>query len=168
MLLLVFFICTSLAAQEQPLKLNANVIEHPCSGEGHVISLKAEGGKEPYSYRWKDGTSGGFREGLTSGTYECVVEDAQGKSISRVFNFAAQPAPLVLKYTQEKAAENLASLSLQVTGGKVPYTYYWFGPGLDTEAMRNTSSHSGLPAGTFHIIVKDASECSENITVTIK
>lgn len=166
-LLMCIFICSGLAAQ-QPLKLKANTIESACAGEGHVISLQANGGEQPYTYTWQDGVQGNFRKDLPSGTYSCVVRDAKGQSISRQFNFAAKPAVLEVTHLEERASDGTAILSLQVKGGKAPYKFIWIGQGINMQATQNRKRLTNLKEGQYQAVVQDANQCTASVTINVK
>lgn len=168
LLLLCLFMCSDLAAQNQPLLLSANAMESACAGEGHVISVKATGGKNPYTYRWQDGKEGDFRKDLPSGTYVCVVEDAEGHTVSKEFNFAPQAALLELEYSQQEEASGLHSISLQAKGGRAPYTFIWVGSGVDMKEAQNKKGLTQLKAGIYQAVVQDANECTASVTINIK
>ena len=168
LLLACFFVCSGLIAQEKPLQVKANTIESSCAGEGHVISLQAKGGEGPYTYTWQDGIKGNFRKDLASGTYVCVVKDAKGKSVSKQFNFDPKPAALELDYTQEKAQNGSATLSLQVKGGKAPYRFVWIGQGIDMQAAQNSKVITNLGKGEYQAVVQDANQCTASVTINVK
>ncbi len=168
LLLISLFAFSGLAAQKLPLQVSANTIEAYCGGEGHVIALQATGGEAPYAYHWQDGVEGNFRKNLASGTYVCIIKDANGNAVSKQFNFAAKPAPLELNYVQEKAQDGSASIALQVNGGKLPYSFVWIGPGIDSQASQKTEKQVGLQPGTYLVVVQDANKCTANVTVNIK
>lgn len=167
-LLLFCGITTGLQAQSvASLQLDANIIESACAGNGHVISIKVNGGQAPYTYSWQDGARGSFRKDLSSGTYSCTVRDANGASATKQFDFKPQPAALEVSHKQEKVVEG-NSVALEVKGGKAPYNYFWIGPGINTEASRAKNRQDGLSKGVYRVIVQDANECSASITVNVQ
>lgn len=167
-LLLLFCSVTVLKGQSPvSLQLDANIIESACAGNGHVISMKVNGGQAPYTYNWQDGAQGSFRKDLPSGTYSCTVRDANGASATKQFHFKPQPAALEVSYKQEKEGEG-NSVALEVKGGKAPYNYFWIGSGINTEASRAKNRQDGLSKGVYRVIVQDANECSASITVNVQ
>jgi hypothetical protein len=167
-LMLLFCALTSVYAQGSgPLRLDANTLESACAGNGHVISVKSSGGKAPYTYQWQDGATGSFRKDLPSGTYVCTVRDANGQEARRSFTFKAQPAALEVSY-QQNTSGGQNNIALEVKGGQAPYSYFWIGSGIDTEASRTQNRLEGLSAGVYQVVVQDANECTANITVNVQ
>lgn len=167
-LLLLFCGTTTLKAQTSaPLEVDANVMESACGGDGHVISMKVKGGQAPYTYQWQDGIQDSFRKDLPSGNYSCTVRDAAGTRVTKQFTFRPQSAVLEVSANQEKNTGG-NSIELELKGGKAPYTYFWIGAGINTEASRAKKKQDGLAKGTYQVIVQDANECSTTITVNVQ
>lgn len=168
-LLLLFCGITGLlqAQSVAPLHLDANVLESACAGNGHVISVKVKGGEAPYTYSWQDGFQGSFRKDLASGTYSCTVRDSNGAVATKQFNFKPQPAALELNYKQKRVGE-INVIEVEAKGGKAPYNYLWIGKGIDIEASRDKYRMDGLASGVYQVIVQDANECANSITVNVQ
>lgn len=154
------------------LRITQNPADVTCqAGEAVAFAVKAEGGKEPYAYKWQwknSSTTWQTDTGSTSATlqkifndtqlnagmeYCCVVTDAEGKSVTST---AAKVTP---KTTELKiktqpvgsSAEVNASVTLKVEaeGGKQPYQYSWYF--YDAKELRNwtgiSASNSALKGG---------------------
>ena len=168
LLLACSFLCfTGLHAQNVNLKVAANISESHCAGNGHVISVKAEGGEAPYSFLWNDGVKGHFRKDLREGTYICTVRDSKGEVQSKKFTFEAQPAPLALGYKIQDSGNGAYRVNLEPKGGKAPYGFFWFGPGIDINTTKNKVVLEGLKKGVYQVVVQDAYGCSTNVTINL-
>lgn len=164
-MLLFAVIGTGVAQTAKKLVLTANVSESACAGSGHTVALQASGGTAPYAYKWSDGQSGAFRKGLKEGTYTCTVTDAGGNSSQKSFRFQPTPAPLEVKINKVKG-QNAYQVKAEVTGGKAPYTYYWFGQGLEA-GKAGVSTHM-LSPGTYQLAIQDSNGCSSSVTLTLE
>lgn len=125
-------------------------------------------GIPPYRYVWSpSGGTGATATGLTAKTYVCAVIDGLG----RVFNVSATiTEPTSLSVTAASQT-NLAcygvakgAASVNVTGGKKPYSYNWT-PGNPTGD--GTRSVTGLSASTYLCAVTDSNGCEAEHSFTI-
>ena len=134
----------------EALRITQNPADVTCdAGEMVSFSVKAEGGKEPYAYKWqwKNSSSNWQTDtGSTSATlqkifndtqlqsgleYRCVVTDADNKSVTST---AAKVTPKTTELKIKTQPVNVsaevggtATLSVEVEGGKTPYKYQWYG-----------------------------------------
>ena len=132
------------------LRITQNPADVTCqAGEVVALTVKAEGGKEPYAYKWQwknSATTWQTDTGSTSATlqkifndtqlnagmeYCCVVTDAEGKSVTST---AAKVTPKTTELKIKTQPVNVraevggtAMLSVEVEGGKPPYKYQWYG-----------------------------------------
>jgi hypothetical protein len=58
------------------------------------------------------------------------------------------------------------AIDLSVSGGAMPYTYDWNNDGLE-DPDDDTQDLNGLQAGTYTVIVTDASGCTATTSVTL-
>ncbi|EMR03657.1 SprB repeat-containing protein [Cesiribacter andamanensis] len=166
LMVMLLFVCgTGVAQNVKKLQLSANVSESGCAGSGHTVALQASGGTAPYTFSWSDGATGSFREGLQSGTYTCTVTDGSGERSQKTFRFQPSPAPLQLQINKSRTQAGY-QVTANVSGGKAPYAYYWFGPGL--EAGKATSHAHTLSPGTYQLAIQDSNGCSSSITLTLE
>src|SRR5690606_21327916 len=56
------------------------------------------------------------------------------------------------------------SLEAIVSGGAAPYTYDWRGP---DSTMYNTPDITGVGAGNYELVVTDANQCVNTLTINI-
>ncbi|WP_375447481.1 hypothetical protein [uncultured Fibrella sp.] len=159
--------------QPLALSISASTTNITCfSGTDGAISLTLAGGTQPFSYGWTDGNTGSDRTGLSAGTYQVAVTDASGCEIA-LNRTLTQPDLLRLQInTADVSCFGGAdgALSVVVVGGTTvpaaqPYVYSWTGP--TGTIGTSTSAATGLVAGTYAVLVTDASRCSQTISATI-
>jgi len=142
-------------------QINNPVLTAPtCAGLANgAISLTLSGGTAPYTFAWTGPNS--FTSNLPNianlpgGIYMLTVTDAIGcKSIRSLILTA--PAPIVITQTGGNPVNcyggSTGSLSLGVTGGTLPYAFFW-NNGVTTANLQN------LVAGNYLVTVTDASGC---------
>jgi len=142
-----------------------------CGASGGFVTFEGQGGTPPYEYSllptypaWQ---SNNTFTGLAAGTYTLRVRDANGCVATRSFTVQAVP-PLTLQLvstTPILCAGGVGGFTVQASGGTPPYTYVLIGSGI----TNTTGTFTGLPAGTYIIQARDASNpsgCGE-IQVTL-
>ncbi len=130
-----------------------------CNGSA---DLTVSGGTPPYSYAWSNGSTMQDISNLCGGTYSVVVTDANGctASASTTLTDVNNMSATATATDASCNGGSDGSVDLTVTGGVAPYTYLWSN-GATTEDI------SGLSAGTYSVIVTDASGCLETASATI-
>jgi len=134
-----------------------------CNGDSNgSASAAAAGGSSPYSYSWTNGQTTSATTGLSTGTYTVTVTDALGCSNTQTVSITA-PAALTASVTNTPASCGHSDGTALVTaaGGTTSYTYSWSPTG------GNSSSATGLAAGTYSVIVTDANGCSKTLTTAV-
>ncbi|WP_235114336.1 PKD domain-containing protein [Cyclobacterium qasimii] len=159
----------------EPAPLSITLVEKTdilCYGEATgSISLLLEGGIiNTYSYDWtKDGVPIALNspkpEGLSSGTYEVTVTDANGCQINSAPIVIKQPtAPLEVVMEQTEVScynANDANLSIAIKGGVKPYQISW-------NIGATQSSFEGIGPGFYQVTVTDANGCKIIKVTTIE
>lgn len=149
----------------QPTQLNTslNVIPLTCYGINNgAIVASSTGGSSPYFYSWNDGAFTSTRLGLSAGTYNVTVSDSKGCSVT-ASGTVGQPLQLNVTATPNPLScigGPTGSVTTSVTGGTVPYSYWW-GAGITTPHRTNVNS------GTYSVTVTDANGCSVSGSATI-
>ncbi len=131
-------------------------------GSDGTLSVNVSGGVMPYSYLWNNGQTTQSISNLAAGTYEVLITDANGCTLSDNFTLN-DPNPIALAVTPVSPACNgdtNGSISVVASNGTAPFTYSW-----------NTGSTdpmiSGLAAGTYTLTVTDDIGCSVEETITL-
>ena len=158
---------TKTLAITQPAGLTASVTQTNvlCNGGNTgAASVSISGGTIPYTYTWSPaGGNAATASSLTSGTYTVFVSDNNGCSLTRTVAIS-QPALLSSTMTHTDVScygGTDGRASLAVIGGTMPYSYTWSPSG------GNASTASGLAAGTYSVLVRDANLCVTSNSVSI-
>src|SRR5207248_2279386 len=116
-----------------------------------------------YGYSWSNGANTSSTTGLPAGTYSVIVTDNHGCTATCSYN-VTEPTALSASCGGTNVSCNggsNGSASVVASGGTSPYGYSW-------SNGANTSSTTGLPAGTYSVIVTDShgctATCSYNVT----
>jgi gliding motility-associated-like protein len=132
------------------------------------INLTVQGGTPGYTFAWTGPNNfQGVSEDLAAlfaGTYVATITDANGCTLTQSITLAEPPA---LELTGVKTdiacfGQVNGSIDLTVNGGTAPYSYQWSGPLFFT-----TQDISGLPKGTYTVVVTDNNQCSASLSLEI-
>jgi PKD repeat protein len=139
-----------------------------CAGNDGQISIAATGGATPYQYSIDGGTTfqaGSTFTGLSDGTYNVVVEDANGcqGTESVTLNPSAGSLTVTGTPTDASCAGNDGQISVSATGGATPYTYSVDGGAT----FQSGNTFTGLAPNTYSVVVEDNNGCQGTTTVTI-
>jgi hypothetical protein len=144
------------------INISATVTNILCNG-GNTgsITLTVSGGTGALSYVWADGPTTPNRTGLSAGNYSVTVTDANGCNSVKSFVITQSTAIIhsLIKTNVSCFGASNGSVNLTVTGGVAPYTFTWSN-GQTTEDI------SGLTAGTYSVVIKDANNCTVTSTAT--
>ena len=146
--------------------INVSKTDISCNGlSDGTITATATGGIAPLSYTIMPGgttNSTGFFDNLTAGDYTIFVDDANGCGpVSSALISIIQPDVISAIVTATDALCNgtaTGTIQIAASDGVPPYTYSVDG-GLNFFAG---SSFMALPAGSYHVIVRDANACEND------
>ncbi|WP_299432853.1 T9SS type A sorting domain-containing protein [uncultured Aquimarina sp.] len=143
------------------------------------IAISITGGVAPYTYQWTDNTNAVvlLESNVTStsstlanqaeGTYNILVTDADGCTINDTYNLA-NPGELLVSINQTQQISCFGgsdgTLEVITTGGVGGNNYQWFDATTNTQ-IGNTNILSGIPAGSYYIIVSNAEGISEQSAI---
>ena len=148
-----------------PLALMASGRPTTCASttSGRVDFEYTSQSTRPYNYAWgtgqttqDNGTGTQFSvTGLTSGTYNFTITDANGcfYSASATVSAGTNNVTVTPQVTNPTCVGNNGSISLSPSGGLAPYTYNWSNGGT-------TQNATGLSAGAIRSTITDANRCS--------
>ena len=122
-----------------------------CFGDTNgTITMTVSGGTPPYSYSLDGGTTSHDLTGLSAGTYNVTVLDANDCSVLvSGITITQSEQLLTLGGTATPVTctdENDGSIDLTVSGGTAPYSYNW-------SNSQTTQDISGLAGGSYTVTV---------------
>ncbi len=127
-------------------------------GTNGSINLTPAGGTAPYTFNWTGGINTEDRSGLSSGTYNVTISDANGCTAA---NSAVISQPLTALSSSVISLINAScvtpgSIDVDVTGGTAPYNYFW-NNGSTSQDL------NGLSVGSYSATINDGNGCSVSI-----
>ena len=139
-----------------------------CGDENGTITISVTGGTAAYEYSINGGTtfqSATVFNDLAGGIYDIVVRDSEGcESYDQVI-LADEGALNIgaIDIDDSICAGENGVLNVFANGGTLPYQY-----SVDNGTNFQTGNvFSGLPPGTYNVVVTDANECTALQTVNI-
>ena len=133
-----------------------------CGANNGTATAYPSGGTTPYTYNWSNGGNTSTITGLSAGTYNVTVYDANGCTATSSVTLNSSSAPSVIAYGTDPTGcgTSNGTATAYPSGGTTPYTYNWSNGG-------NTSTITGLSAGTYSVTVYDANGCTATSSVTL-
>lgn len=145
------------------LSIGTAVDNVTCNGGNNgAIDITVTGGTTAYSYDWGGGITSEDRTGLSAGTYNVTVTDANG-CITGTGITISEPVAITLNANITDAGCNGAAngvIDLTVSNGNSPYSFDW-GGSISTEDRTN------LTAGNYTVTVTDNSGCTVSGTYSV-
>lgn len=159
---------------EEPAPLSGNIdifVPDGCGGfKGQVIGSVSGGNDDSYHFVWdgefvllQDNESMGNRFQLAEGGHQLIVGDWRG--CSDTVNFvvpAAPPLNVLINSLPDTAQTNVGQIWTEVTGGVLPYSYFW-----NTNPESRADSLFQLSSGDYSLTVMDALGCNSEVMGTI-
>ena len=140
----------------------ATITDVSCNGDSDgAIDISVAGGVAPYAFAWSNAETTEDITGVASGSYTVTITDDNGCTI--VDNAQVnEPAALAISSTIVSDTNNasVGAATVSVTGGTPPYAYTWDGNTGDADS-------TGLPMGTYNVVVTDANGCTESTDVDV-
>jgi outer membrane protein OmpA-like peptidoglycan-associated protein len=127
--------------------------------------VAVKGGTAPYTFKWDNGETLAAVAKLAPGQRSVTVTDANGCSATATISISENILPLAINLLEKNKIEcagEKATLELQVSGGKPPYSFVWNNSSLNGE------NPSGLDAGEYAVTVTDAKGVSQTASITVK
>ena len=151
-----------------PLALSADSINVACFGDSTgSIDLTVTGGTVAYSFSWSNGELTEDITNIPTGSYQVIVTD-DNLCVDSLSMFIDQPAaPIALSATQVDIlcfGDFTGEIDLTVTGGTPATTGYVFDWNNGLSADEDLT---GLPFGTYGVLVTDSLLCSDSLTVIL-
>ncbi|HBS86567.1 MAG: hypothetical protein A2W91_20315 [Bacteroidetes bacterium GWF2_38_335] len=134
---------------------NSVAVNESCADEAGSIDLTITGGLPPYSYTWNTGAVTEDLSGLSAGTYNCTVTDANLCSILFEETIINQTTGIAISNSvtqNETCGNNVGFIDQTISGGTTPYSYNW-------SSGQVTQDLVGLSEGTYTCSVSDNTGC---------
>jgi SprB repeat len=141
-------------------------INTTCGASTGSITATGSGSTGPYTYSIDGITfqSSGTFSGLAAGVYTVTVRDASGCPNTTVVTILNTNGPeLTFTQTNADCGNNTGTVTANATGGTAPYQYSING-GTTYQA---NNFFTGLVAGQYTLMVKDANNCTNSAIITI-
>lgn len=144
--------------------LSLTITPSTCNAPNGAASVVASGAPPPYTYTWSNGATTTAISNLTAGTYSVNVVDGTGCSATQTFTITTSVGPAVtFSSTPTSCAGGTnGTATASATGGTAPYTFGWA-----TNPPQTGATANGLAAGTYSVLISDASGCSATYTVGV-
>jgi len=151
---------TFVTLEPSPLLLSTSVTAVKCHGENTgSATATASGGTLPYTYTWQGCAGGATFSGptissLLAGCYKVTASDGNGCSGTATITIT-EPAAFMFTSSQDSVTcfgGSDGSATINVTGGTMPYTYFW-----DNASTMQTAA--GLNANFHTVFVRDSNNC---------
>ncbi len=134
---------------------------------GSIIIENITGGTPNYQIQWDVNTNnqqGNTADNLNAGTYCAVIIDSLGCE-QQACGEVLQQTDLVIKLISKQDVRCFQNcngrIEISASGGLTPYTYLW-------NNNQNDSLIENLCAGSYEVIVEDASGCIQRLATTIE
>ena len=165
------FVSENYTINEPPeLYFTENISNVACYGEstGSVV-FSSFGGTSPYEYSIDNGvtyqTSNSFT-GLAAGTYDAIVRDDHNCLSSHTITIEQPETPLTFTETVTDVlctGDASGGINISATGGTPTYEY-----SIDDGVTYQSSNvFTGLTAGEYSVMTRDANACISNHMVTV-
>lgn len=137
-----------------------------CGASTGTITVTGSGTPGPYTYNINGGAfqpTGNFT-GLAGGIYTVIVKDAGGCPNDTVITVLNSNGPAItFSQTNADCGSNNGTVTATATGGTTPYQYSING-GV---TYQSGNFFTGLPAGQYVLMVKDANNCTNPAIINI-
>jgi len=139
--------------------IDPSVVSPSCPNTVGSIFLNANGGIQPYTYTWSNGSTESSLEGIPAGSYSATVVDQRGCSLIYNQTFSdIEPLDGLSSTVDPSCAEGTdGRIMIQVTGGTQPYSFLW-------QTGATTQDLIGVGAGLYNLTVTDANGCQRIFT----
>jgi gliding motility-associated-like protein len=146
-----------------PPLLPSSISSNPVScfgGSDGSASIEVTGGTAPYTYLWTTNPpqDSSTAVGLSQGTYQVFVIDANGCSMTPISITVNEPPALVIDSitTIDPLCNNSddGSVTVYPSGGTPSYSYAW------SNNNETTNTNNNLFAGSYTVTVTDANGCT--------
>ncbi|MDP4806564.1 MAG: SprB repeat-containing protein, partial [Crocinitomicaceae bacterium] len=154
----------NIATAPAALSLSTAITNAQCYGQlSGAIDLTVAGGVGPYTYFWSNGPTTQDISGVSAGSYNVSVTDANNCNTNQTFIVTEPASALAASETHTDvvcAGTATGTVNLTVSGGTAPYTYLWSN-GLTIE------DPTAIAAGAYTVTITDVNACTGTISVSV-
>jgi gliding motility-associated-like protein len=141
-----------------------------CAGESNgSVQATATGGFGTLNYTWGANAGGATTDtltGLAAGVYCVTITDSLGCTAATCITLT-EPSAITITTTAVVdvvcRGDSTGEITVTATGGAGGYSFLWGA----AAGNRTTPTIAGLAAGTYCVVVTDASGCADSICVTL-
>jgi gliding motility-associated-like protein len=155
---------TVTVTQPPSITITTSAINSTCGNSNGQASASASGGVGPYTYTWMPGgVASATITGVPSGSYSVNVNDANGCFAMQIQNVNDNTGPSATIFGVTDVTCNggsNGSATVAVVGGAGTISYTWSPLG------GNGPVATGLPAGTYVVLVQDSNGCQALATTS--
>ncbi|MFP4663245.1 MAG: gliding motility-associated C-terminal domain-containing protein [Bacteroidales bacterium] len=129
--------------------------------DGYVTSI-IDGGTEPYTYSWSNGSNNQNLTDVTAGHYNFTLTDNQNCQQDTSVQVESFPE-IITEYTVEPKScrdKDDASIELSVSGGTGEYDYEW-------SSGQHTPNINNLASGSYGLTITDGNYCEKLLDILI-
>jgi gliding motility-associated-like protein len=131
-----------------------------------AVDLMIQGGVPPYGYLWSNNATDEDLIDLTTGNYAVTVTDDNDCEIQAATTVAQSEPSFSLDFTSispQCFGESTGSIDLSIINPTNTFSYQWSGNNVQSAEQDLT----GIPAGTYEVVVEDADGCEVVGTVEL-
>ena len=143
----------------QSININDSTVSTPATclnNDGSVITF-GSGGVSPYNYSWSNGQNTQSITGLNAGSYNVMVQDANGCIGQGGANvYSSTPITVTYSNTSSLCTAPTGTATLAITGGTPPYTINW-----STFPSQTGITAVNLSPGDYAFTVTDSVGCEQ-------
>jgi gliding motility-associated-like protein len=162
--------CTSSQSYtvNQPIQIQVNLLavqNASCGTNNGSAVVNALGGTGNFNYYWSNATNNDTLFNVGAGSYTLVAVDGTGCSSSIIVNVSNITGPVIAGVDSGNVTcpnVNDGFITINVTGGTLPYQFAW------SNLTDTTASVINLTGGNYTLTVTDALNCIAVRTVTIE
>ncbi len=132
--------------------INNNAVVCPATSGN--LNVSVSGSNPPFTYLWNNSVTSANLTGVPLGSYNCVITDAAGCSVTK-YGSLSQINPINVGFNSTPASclySNNGAVTANATGGTSPYTYSW-------NNSQTGPTATGLTSGNYFVFVTDANGC---------
>ena len=151
------------SVEDFKVKYTINDITCKDANDGE-ITLKPEGGCEPYTVNWEDGLTTLTRTNLAAAEYKVTITDSKGTKKIFKLNITNPEKELTISGVVHEGTP--ASIDITVAGGEGNKTFEWTGPNGFTSTNKNLTDL--YDKGTYTVTVTDERGCVKTASFEVK